>query len=357
MSQSPATLIARNTSSQEFIDFCNARHIDVVAIAKRYGKPLLPGPGVHFEDFNIMCDFYEALARDGRSEHFGIDWALAQNDDFKHAGPVMFLANRVRSWRSFIPIGLDYINKFTTGFRYSVTEKPQDGVYIIECVVHPLARPCKQLLEHHFATLAQMCYRAIPDMVFQEISFQHSGIAKSPVLDTAFRCPVQFNAEANRMTADLSILDIAPSKSAKVIRRGLNAYLDFQLRRVKKEHSNMTALVSSSIPGLLGGRQVNLKQIADALEINPKKLQRLLAEENTSFSEIFDTTRRMMAVRYLSETDMTLNHIAQLLDYANQETLIQAFHRWHGMTPSEFRASTQSKDAQNSGPHNNRSQG
>lgn len=339
MSQTRPALIARNTSSQEFIDFCNERDIDLIAIAKRYGKPLLPGPGVHFEDFNIMCDVYEALARAGQNEHFGINWALAQDDDFKHAGPVVFLANRVRSWRSFIPIGIDYINKFTTGFRYSVTEKPDEGIYVIECVVHPLARPCKQLLEHHFATISQMCFRAIPEMRFHEITFQHSGNAKSPILDTAFRCPVKFNASANTMTADISILDIAPSKSAKVIRRGLNAYLDFQLRRIKKKHANMTALVSGSIPSLLGGRQLSLNQLASALEINPKKLQRLLAEENTSFSEILDNTRRAMAVRYLSETDFALGQIAQILDYASQETLIQAFRRWQGMTPSEFRAS------------------
>lgn len=343
MSQTTSTLIARNTSSQEFIDFCNEKNIDAVSIADRLGKLLLPGPGVHFEDFNIICDFYEALAQAENNEHFGLDWALAQNDDFKNAGPVTFLANRVRSWRSFIEIGLDYINKFTTGFRYSVTEKPDLGVYVIECVVHPLASPCKQLMEHHFATIAKMSFRAIPNMRFRTVSFQHSGTAQNLILDKAFRCPVSFNAATNIMTADLDILNTSPSKSAKVIRRGLNAYLDFQIRGIKKENANITALVSSVIPSLLGGRQIGLNQLANALEISPKKLQRLLVEENTSFSEILDRTRRTMAVRYLSETDLTLKHIAQLLDYASQETLIQAFYRWQGMTPSKFRSSAKNK--------------
>lgn len=330
----------RNASSPLYVKFCHDQGVDIVSIARRYGKVLEPGQGVHFEDFNAQCDMFEELARLSGNPHFGIDWAFAQPDDLRHMGPIAFLANHATSWRGLVDISIDFINTNTNGFVLSMKEDPESGVFVVQCKLHPLVRPCRQFIEHHFATILQMAVRAMPDLKLRSTRFQHSGDASHPIYAKAFLGPVEFDAPVNAMTIDLSYLNSEMRNSSKFIRKIFRTYSNFQLRRGKKKYRDITSVVSSVLPDLMGVQNVNLKSVANALELNPKKLQRLLMEEQTSFSEVIDLTRRSLAVRYLTETNLTLNRIAGLLDYASQETFIQAFHRWFEMTPSQFKSSS-----------------
>jgi AraC-like DNA-binding protein len=72
--------------------------------------------------------------------------------------------------------------------------------------------------------------------------------------------------------------------------------------------------------------------------ISAKKLQRLLAQKQTSFSEILDEVRRSTACRFLEETAIPIQNIAGWLEYSGAPAFIMAFKRWAGMTQSEFRA-------------------
>ena len=343
MQDSP--LYTRNTSSDFFIHYCEDLGIDIVQIAARFGKTLKPGIGFHFEDFNMICDFFEELSRESDDPFFGLNWAFAQPDDFRHSGPVVYLANRVSSWRGFIDIGIDYVNTFTNGFRYSFNEYPQDDIGILECKVHPLARPCRQFLEHHLATIAQMAQRALPDIEGFTTNFQHDGDASHPIYEKAFRGTVNFNAGTNSIHVPLKYLERKVVEASPLIRKGLKTYLNFRLRLAHADRGNISAEVSSLLPGLMGVKNLNLANIAELLQISPKKLQRLLAQEQKSFTNIVDETRQAMATRYLCETNFTLSQIASILDYSSQETFIQAFYRWHRKTPKEFRNENQHKGA------------
>ena len=71
--------------------------------------------------------------------------------------------------------------------------------------------------------------------------------------------------------------------------------------------------------------------------MSPKKLQSLLHDEGTSYSAVLDGVRKNLACRLLKESDMTIMHIAQLLDYSNDKTFIAAFKRWFDVPPGQFR--------------------
>jgi len=124
----------------------------------------------------------------------------------------------VSSWRGFIDIGIDYVNTFTNGFRYSFNEYPQDDIGILECKVHPLARPCRQFLEHHLATIAQMAQRALPDIEGFTTNFQHDGDASHPIYEKAFRGSVNFNAGTNSIHVPLKYLERKVVEASPLIR-------------------------------------------------------------------------------------------------------------------------------------------
>lgn len=56
--------------------------------------------------------------------------------------------------------------------------------------------------------------------------------------------------------------------------------------------------------------------------ISAKKLQRLLAQEQTSFSEILDEVRRSTACRFLEETAIPIQNIAGWLEYSGAPAFI-----------------------------------
>lgn len=64
-----------------------------------------------------------------------------------------------------------------------------------------------------------------------------------------------------------------------------------------------------------------------------RTLARALAEEAVTFSELLDELRAALAKRYLP-----ISQIAWLLGYREASSFTNAFGRWTGSTPRQFRA-------------------
>ena len=80
-----------------------------------------------------------------------------------------------------------------------------------------------------------------------------------------------------------------------------------------------------------------MTDVANILDISPKKLQRLLSEEGTKYSEILGNVRKGMAKRLLFESDMSIVHLAVSLDYSSTEAFNTACQRWFGVSPTQYR--------------------
>ena len=95
--------------------------------------------------------------------------------------------------------------------------------------------------------------------------------------------------------------------------------------------------VRHAIEALLGTGTCNHREVAAALFMHPRTLQRRLKEEGTTFEDIKDEARRDLAERYLSHPDLALTQVTALLDYSEQSALGRSCRRWFGATPREFR--------------------
>ncbi len=69
-----------------------------------------------------------------------------------------------------------------------------------------------------------------------------------------------------------------------------------------------------------------------------RTLQRKLSEENTSYKELLDETRRELANQYLRQATLSVSEVTYLLGFSEPSNFSRAFKRWTGRTPSEFRA-------------------
>lgn len=77
--------------------------------------------------------------------------------------------------------------------------------------------------------------------------------------------------------------------------------------------------------------------IARALNLSTRSLQRRLADEGMSYKQLLDSTRRELACGYLKKHDISLGEITYLLGFSDQSNFTRAFKRWLGQAPGEYR--------------------
>ena len=84
---------------------------------------------------------------------------------------------------------------------------------------------------------------------------------------------------------------------------------------------------------------LTLNDVARAMFITKRTLQRRLGREGTSYRDIIETLSANLAARHLLESEMTVEAVATLLGYYDTAAFRKAFNRWYGRSPGEYRVS------------------
>jgi AraC-like DNA-binding protein len=85
------------------------------------------------------------------------------------------------------------------------------------------------------------------------------------------------------------------------------------------------------------GRDSTLERVSQNLGMSPRSVRRHLGLAGFAFSGIRNDIRETFASRYLLETDMPLEKIADQLGYSDQASFSKAYRSWTGRTPGEVR--------------------
>jgi AraC-like DNA-binding protein len=79
------------------------------------------------------------------------------------------------------------------------------------------------------------------------------------------------------------------------------------------------------------------QQIAEALHVSNRTLQRKLKDEGTSFMDLLQNTRLQLAQKYLRHPNRSVVETAYLLGFSEPSTFSRAFKRWTGKAPADYR--------------------
>ena len=108
------------------------------------------------------------------------------------------------------------------------------------------------------------------------------------------------------------------------------------LQVTKLSYKQRCAIV---IETLLGFTEPTRCNVSNAMNISVSTLQRRLREEDTSFQEVLEETRKRLSKSYLTEKNVSTNEIAYLLGYRSASQFFKCFKGWFGMTPKAYRDS------------------
>ena len=152
-----------------------------------------------------------------------------------------------------------------------------------------------------------------------------------------FGSDAEFGADADAVSFPAPLASLPVVGRDEYLNELLRRYADEALARKPRERSTVRSKVEEILPNLLPHGKALASEVARRLGLSTRTLSRKLGEEATSFAEILDQLRAVLAKRYLGDETLPVSEIAWLLGYREVSSLTHAFKRWTGMTPRRFR--------------------
>lgn len=100
---------------------------------------------------------------------------------------------------------------------------------------------------------------------------------------------------------------------------------------------NFLERVRLAIQQKLTGRRPTIDDIADALHVSSRTLQRRLQDAGSNFQRVLEEARHHLARHYLNNSVLELNETAYLLGYEDGNSFVRAFRAWEGVPPARWR--------------------
>jgi AraC-like DNA-binding protein len=110
-------------------------------------------------------------------------------------------------------------------------------------------------------------------------------------------------------------------------------------------NENFVERVRLAIQQKLTGQRPTIEDIADALHVSSRTLQRRLQDEGSSFQRVLEEARHQLARHYLNNSVLELNEAAYLLGYEDGNSFVRAFRNWEGVPPARWREQQRARAA------------
>ncbi len=222
----------------------------------------------------------------------------------------------------------------------------EGGEFFLEQKPAGNAPPCWQLryesrfrcrarerIEAVFATLLHLG-RWISGGAFRPLAvhFQHRAAVDAGIYRQLLDCPVDFEALENEIVFPATQASLPLIQSNAAVTRHLRVMADQMLASLGSQTlAHQVQVLLQETPA------ASREDIAERLRMSGRHLNRLLAEDETSFKLLQDTVRRQLAEAALRGNDKRMADIAAELGFSDESAFAKAFRRWTGLSPSQFR--------------------
>jgi AraC-like DNA-binding protein len=186
------------------------------------------------------------------------------------------------------------------------------------------------------ALVSRIRMRIRPALEVRRVEFrQPEPRATAPYVET-FRAPVRFGAAADRLCFGSEEWEAPMDSADAALARLLEDHARIIARRIPHAASGFTAEVEKTITAVMpeGG---SAEDVARALNVSVRTLQRKLVPAGTTFREVSDAVRGQLAQEYLTDPAVSIAEVAFMLGFSDQTSFTRAFRRWTGDSPGRWR--------------------
>ncbi len=160
----------------------------------------------------------------------------------------------------------------------------------------------------------------------------------SPRYEQIFQCPVHFSQELCELHYDAAVLDLPVVSYDPEVKEVMKALRTNLLARLVSNRD-----VVSEVKLHLRrepGQFPTLEEVASCLAMSSRTLRRRLGDKETSVQALLDAQRHGLARDFLVGTTMNIQQVADYCGFNDARNFTQAFKRWQGATPTEYREAT-----------------
>lgn len=168
-----------------------------------------------------------------------------------------------------------------------------------------------------------------------EVHFRHSQEQIRQRYEDYFGAPVEFDSDEYKLVFERELLDYPCEQANPALADSIDAWMQDYLSSFEPD------TLASKVRGLLAEKLHDgafaQGEVASALAMSPRSLQRGLQKEGVSFKELLEKTRHDLAMKYIVEKELSLVEVCLLLGFSDQSNFTKAFKRWTGKTPNAYR--------------------
>lgn len=171
---------------------------------------------------------------------------------------------------------------------------------------------------------------------FEQVHFAFAQPDYAALAEGLFACPVRYSQPWTGLVLPAAQLDVplkmadplAFEEAAAICQRALDALTAHaswsgRVRRLLLERQN-------GFP--------TLPLAARLFHLTPRTLHRRLVAEGTSYGQLLDEVRHLLAVEHVRSGRLGLAEVAWMLGYTDLANFRRAWKRWEGVAPSVWRA-------------------
>lgn len=223
------------------------------------------------------------------------------------------------------------------GLEASFDEAPGEGRWVLRTPRRPRGMG-RHVHEVAVAHVVHQVRGGAPDAVVARAWFAHSRPAHlAPLAAFLGTTALAFGGEDSGLALPRPTLDLAMPGADPRTLDAVAPLLDDMVGEARTPATFAARVAAHLARALPDGADV--ADVARAMHVSPRTLQRRLELEQTRFSEVLDRARLAEARRLLADPAATLADVAFRLGFADLATFSRAFKRWTGVPPGQWRRS------------------
>jgi AraC-like DNA-binding protein len=204
-------------------------------------------------------------------------------------------------------------------------------------VIEPAAAVADESVDALVAAYLRMCRSLIGrDYSPLRIEFRRARPSRIEDFERLLRAPLQFAAAQTRLVFDCEAIERPLDGGNPELARYHDAIALQYLSQIERD--NLQGRVRDVLTQRLAHGEPSQEDVAELLNMSARTLQRKLGDVGTSYKEILDETRRVLALAYLSAPRHSVSDVTYLLGFSAGSSFTRAFRRWTGQSPSDWRA-------------------
>lgn len=281
--------------------------------------------------YKSLVQIFEGSARALDLPHFGLE--LATRQGFALAGPLQHLAHSAPTVGDALVAVIRYMSIYSPSILYRLERRPgQALLYFDNALPSNIQTP--QIVEKSVLH-GKLLVSEVSGTPWtpKAVMFRHQAVGEMETYREYFGCPVLFGQDHNALVMPAEVLQRACLHHDAI----LHSIVRFYLETYSDVNDDLREKVARKIRILLPNHRCSLEQVAHALGLHPRTLQRRLADDGIDFEEHLDRIRRRQAEQMLRRTNLGVAQIASELGYRRTTSFCRAHQRWFDMTPLEHR--------------------